>query len=90
LRSLKLTTRAGLGLCQGRTCGRSVEEILARAGLVDAGRTATRPIALPIRLGELAAAAPGLGAAAPGGEVAAPGPEARPGVAAVRSGEDVR
>ena len=22
LRSLKLTTRAGLGLCQGRTCGR--------------------------------------------------------------------
>jgi NADPH-dependent 2,4-dienoyl-CoA reductase/sulfur reductase-like enzyme len=61
LRSLKLTTRAGLGLCQGRTCGRSVEEILASAvgpaGLVDAGRTAYRPIAVPVRLGELAATA---------------------------------
>ncbi|WP_233624334.1 NAD(P)/FAD-dependent oxidoreductase [Actinoplanes sp. ATCC 53533] len=55
LRSLKLTTRAGLGSCQGRTCGRSVEEILGPAGLVDAGRTAHRPIAVPIRLGELAA-----------------------------------
>ena len=30
LRSLKLTTRAGLGLCQGRICGRSVEYILTR------------------------------------------------------------
>lgn len=58
LRSLKLTTRAGLGLCQGRTCGRSVEEILASAagpaGLVDAGRTAHRPLVVPLRLGELA------------------------------------
>ena len=32
LRSLKLTTRAGLGLCQGRICGRSVECILATDG----------------------------------------------------------
>jgi NADPH-dependent 2,4-dienoyl-CoA reductase/sulfur reductase-like enzyme len=55
LRSLKLTTRAGLGLCQGRTCGRSVEEIFGPAGLVDAGRTAHRPLAIPLRLGELAA-----------------------------------
>lgn len=54
LRSLKLTTRAGLGICQGRTCGRSVEELLGPAGLVDAGRTAHRPLALPLRLGELA------------------------------------
>jgi NADPH-dependent 2,4-dienoyl-CoA reductase/sulfur reductase-like enzyme len=59
LRSLKLTTRAGLGLCQGRTCGRAVEEILTRAvgpgGLLDAGRLDLRPLAVPVRLGELAA-----------------------------------
>ena len=58
LRSLKLTTRAGLGPCQGRTCGRSVEDILAAAtgsGLLETGRTAHRPIAAPVRLGELAA-----------------------------------
>ncbi|WP_305787143.1 NAD(P)/FAD-dependent oxidoreductase [Symbioplanes lichenis] len=55
LRSLKLTTRAGLGICQGRTCGRAVEELAAGpAGLLDAGRTAHRPIATPVRLGELA------------------------------------
>ncbi|XVS60855.1 NAD(P)/FAD-dependent oxidoreductase [Actinosynnema sp. CA-299493] len=52
LRSLKLTTRAGLGLCQGRTCGPAVEELLA--GVLDPGRTANRPIAVPLRLGELA------------------------------------
>ncbi|MFI6781646.1 NAD(P)/FAD-dependent oxidoreductase [Micromonospora sp. NPDC050276] len=61
VRSLKLTTRAGLGICQGRTCGQAVEEILASAtgpaGLLDAGRTANRPLAVPLRLGELAAAA---------------------------------
>ncbi|MFJ7996554.1 NAD(P)/FAD-dependent oxidoreductase [Streptomyces sp. NPDC096310] len=58
LRSLKLTTRAGLGLCQGRTCGRAVEDLLTGAdgpGLLDPGRTAHRPIAIPVRLGELAA-----------------------------------
>lgn len=59
LRSLKLTTRAGLGPCQGRTCGRTVEELLTAAlgpaGLLDPGRTAHRPVALPVRLGELAA-----------------------------------
>ncbi|GAB3279614.1 NAD(P)/FAD-dependent oxidoreductase [Kineosporia babensis] len=55
LRSLKLTTRAGLGPCQGRTCGRNTEEILSSCGLLDPGRTARRPIAIPVRLGELAA-----------------------------------
>jgi NADPH-dependent 2,4-dienoyl-CoA reductase/sulfur reductase-like enzyme len=58
LRSLKLTTRAGLGLCQGRMCGRSVEHILAganpRGGFVDDASSDRRPIAAPIRLGELA------------------------------------
>lgn len=56
LRSAKLTTRAGLGICQGRTCGRTVEEILGRsAGLLGRTTIDRRPIAAPIRLGELAA-----------------------------------
>ncbi|GAW50244.1 MULTISPECIES: NAD(P)/FAD-dependent oxidoreductase [unclassified Nocardioides] len=59
LRSLKLSSRAALGICQGRMCGRSVEEILA--GRVAGGRLRDevvadqRPIAVPIRLGDLAA-----------------------------------
>jgi NADPH-dependent 2,4-dienoyl-CoA reductase/sulfur reductase-like enzyme len=57
LRSMKLTTRAGLGLCQGRICGRTVEHILtdgnAAAGFADGASCDRRPIATPIRLGEL-------------------------------------
>ncbi|MEP6799028.1 MAG: NAD(P)/FAD-dependent oxidoreductase [Lapillicoccus sp.] len=60
LRALKLSTRASLGICQGRVCGRSVEELLAALvggdGLSDTVTTDRRPIAAPIRLGELAAA----------------------------------
>lgn len=52
LRSLKLTTRAGLGLCQGRVCGRSVEHILGGPDL--AGTTDRRPIVVPLRVSELA------------------------------------
>lgn len=56
LRALKLSTRAGLGICQGRVCGRSVEELLAaRGGLGDDVTVDRRSIAVPIRLGELAA-----------------------------------
>ncbi len=56
LRSLKLSTRAGLGICQGRVCGRTVEELLHRhtGGLLDPGRTEIRPLAALVRLGELA------------------------------------
>jgi NADPH-dependent 2,4-dienoyl-CoA reductase/sulfur reductase-like enzyme len=58
LRSLKLLTRAGLGICQGRVCGRTVEELLGartpRGRLIDDVSTDRRPIATPIRLGELA------------------------------------
>ncbi|MET0862050.1 MAG: NAD(P)/FAD-dependent oxidoreductase [Microbacterium sp.] len=61
LRSLKLTTRAGLGICQGRVCGRSLEQLIARRlpgnTLGDTVSTDRRPIAVPLRLGELAAAA---------------------------------
>jgi NAD(P)H-nitrite reductase large subunit len=62
LRSLKLSTRAGLGICQGRICGRTVEDLLARNApgnaLLDSTTTDRRPLAVPIRLGELAGGAP--------------------------------
>ncbi|MFF3767959.1 FAD-dependent oxidoreductase [Streptomyces sp. NPDC001922] len=48
MRVLKLTSRAGLGPCQGRICGRNTAEL---AGLPPSDR---RPIAQPIRLGDLA------------------------------------
>ncbi|WP_433323514.1 NAD(P)/FAD-dependent oxidoreductase [Spirillospora sp. CA-294931] len=48
-RAVRLATRAGLGPCQGRVCGPTVAEIL---GSPPAHH---RPIAQPIRLGELAA-----------------------------------
>lgn len=52
LRSLKLTCRVGLGLCQGRVCLRNAAEL---AGIPhDADRVSRRPIAAPLRLGELA------------------------------------
>ncbi|HEU4808182.1 MAG TPA: (2Fe-2S)-binding protein, partial [Homoserinimonas sp.] len=57
LRSLKLSTRAGLGICQGRVCGRTVEQLLSQAAntaLTDGTMSDRRPIAVPIRLGELA------------------------------------
>ena len=56
LRSLRLVSRAGLGVCQGRVCGRNVEAIFA-AHAPDGRLSGTmdrRPIATPIRLGELA------------------------------------
>ncbi|WP_225842203.1 FAD-dependent oxidoreductase [Streptomyces albus] len=64
-RVTKLTTRAGLGPCQGRVCGPTVAELTARLagappdgepheGLPPAGPH-RRPVAQPIRLGELAA-----------------------------------
>ncbi|MDO4041805.1 FAD/NAD(P)-binding oxidoreductase, partial [Clavibacter michiganensis] len=68
LRSMKLATRAGLGICQGRVCGRTVEQLLAAeapaCGSAPAASPAAapgpgsdrRPIASPVRLGELAAA----------------------------------
>lgn len=58
LRSVKMTTRAGLGICQGRICGRTVETLLrhhAPDSLPgDGASTDHRPIAVPIRLRELA------------------------------------
>lgn len=49
-RALKMVSGVGLGLCQGRVCGRNAAEL---AG-VDGTGFAKRPIASPIRLSELA------------------------------------
>ncbi|WP_344285103.1 (2Fe-2S)-binding protein, partial [Actinomadura napierensis] len=51
-RAVRLGTRAGLGPCQARVCGPTVAELLS--GKVNGANTHHRPIAQPIRLGELA------------------------------------
>jgi hypothetical protein len=56
-RSAKLVTRAGMGLCQGRMCGANVADVLAcELGHEISDRTAlaTRPLAEPVPLAELA------------------------------------
>ncbi|MGB4779680.1 FAD-dependent oxidoreductase [Microbacterium sp.] len=52
-RAFKLATRAGLGPCQGRTCGIAVEHIVAAAGGDVDGAFHKRPVLSPVRLGEL-------------------------------------
>ncbi|HET7899789.1 MAG TPA: FAD-dependent oxidoreductase [Candidatus Nanopelagicales bacterium] len=59
-RSAKLMTRAGMGLCQGRMCGRAVTDLVAVASgrapdEVSAERWAVRLPALPVTMDELAA-----------------------------------
>ncbi|MGX1792686.1 FAD-dependent oxidoreductase [Microbacterium sp. NPDC055312] len=51
-RAMRLSTRAALGGCQGRTCGRSVEDVLGTSFGVD-----RRPVLSSVRIGELAALA---------------------------------
>jgi NADPH-dependent 2,4-dienoyl-CoA reductase/sulfur reductase-like enzyme len=56
-RSVKLTSRAGLGPCQARMCGRTLQELLddpAAAGGA-APTVDRRPLVVPVRLGDLAA-----------------------------------
>jgi D-hydroxyproline dehydrogenase subunit alpha len=60
-RGLKLTSRAGLGLCQGRVCSRTVAALAAgqydvpAAGHGDVPEPEMkRPIAVPVRLRDLA------------------------------------
>ncbi|WP_199035399.1 FAD-dependent oxidoreductase [Glycomyces salinus] len=54
LRSVKLTTRAGLGICQARMCGRTVEELTGADPSRAADTSDRRPLAAPVRLGDLA------------------------------------
>lgn len=53
-RTAKLLTRAGMGWCQGRTCGFAVRELAGRA---EAGAPDRRPLACPVPLSTLARAA---------------------------------
>jgi D-hydroxyproline dehydrogenase subunit alpha len=55
-RALKLTSRAGLGLCQGRVCARTVAAISASGQNDVPEPSMKRPIAVPVRLRDLAAA----------------------------------
>jgi NADPH-dependent 2,4-dienoyl-CoA reductase/sulfur reductase-like enzyme len=49
--SVKLTSRAGLGICQGRMCSPAVSAVLGAPGALEA-----RPVVTPVRLGDLARA----------------------------------
>jgi NAD(P)H-nitrite reductase large subunit len=58
-RSVKLLTRTGMGWCQGRQCGYAVAAITARSAGRDVAAEdllafANRPLAVPVRLGDLA------------------------------------
>ncbi|MFE9814629.1 NAD(P)/FAD-dependent oxidoreductase [Streptomyces sp. NPDC005773] len=53
-RTVKLLTRAGMGWCQGRTCGFAVRELAGCAA--DTGAPARRPLACPVPLSVLARA----------------------------------
>lgn len=56
VRALKLLTRVGMGMCQGRMCGRTALALLhAETGQVpDPAAFARRPFAFPVPLGTLA------------------------------------
>ena len=49
-RAQRLATRAGLGPCQGRTCGRNVDDLAGTSTGID-----RRPVLASVRIGELAA-----------------------------------
>jgi hypothetical protein len=57
VKAVKLTTRCGMGFCQGRVCGPAVSAITASLtgrNPADIGSFSNRPIVRPVPLGELA------------------------------------
>lgn len=54
---VKKLTRAGMGLCQGKTCARLLENLLAEMGHPCTEPFKVRPPVRPIPIGELAATA---------------------------------
>ncbi len=55
--AIRMLTRAGMGRCQGRMCGSSVAELLAREldqPVEAAGQSTPRPPIVPVPLGGLA------------------------------------
>jgi succinate dehydrogenase/fumarate reductase flavoprotein subunit len=56
LRDVKMTTRAGMGYCQGRMCATSISHSLARrcgVGVEHAGFSVARPPVRPVPLGAM-------------------------------------
>lgn len=56
LSGIKKQTRAGMGACQGRTCSRLVQRILAEKGVcvpADAGIDTPRTPVVPVRIGSI-------------------------------------
>lgn len=54
---VKRRVRAGMGLCQGRTCEKMVQQIIAQeleVGISETGTSSARPPISPITFGELA------------------------------------
>jgi NADPH-dependent 2,4-dienoyl-CoA reductase/sulfur reductase-like enzyme len=61
-RTVKLVTRCGMGVCQGRVCGHSVTALTAAwsgRSPADVGMFTGRPIVKPVALGDLAAGGEG-------------------------------
>ena len=52
-RTIKLMTRCGMGMCQGKMCSRNISDLLGSSD-GDRIRASERPIITPITLGELA------------------------------------
>lgn len=52
-REVRLRTRAGMGVCGGRTCRHAVARLLAEAGLPEAPGPRWRPPVRPVLLGDL-------------------------------------
>lgn len=54
---VKRRTRAGMGLCQGRTCEKLVQQIIAQelgVNISETGSSSARPPVRPVTFGELA------------------------------------
>lgn len=65
-RTLKGSTRTGMGWCQGRMCGTAASCLSRRADGESLTAVAKRPVALPVRFADLASGEPGPPQAEPG------------------------
>lgn len=54
---VKRRVRAGMGLCQGKTCEKMVQQIIAqelKIAVSETGKSSIRPLVRPVTFGELA------------------------------------
>ena len=49
LDEIKRMTRAGMGLCQGRTCGNLISQILKQEGVLSEGAATPMKVRFPLR-----------------------------------------